>query len=200
MSRIHLRRKRRQTDLRRYWGVMSVSERFEQIIASMLGVIIAVVILLALWELLRLVVETLLLQHQNVLDHGVFQKLFGAILTLLIAMEFQHSIIKVIERREHIIQTKIVVLIALLALARKFIILDTETATPLMILALSVGVLVLGVVYWLIEQRDTIRWEQEAELGQPGASLHERRSAARKPSATSRDESRAKGDPAAPGR
>jgi uncharacterized membrane protein (DUF373 family) len=156
MSRIHLRRNRRQSDLRRYWGVMSVSERFEQVIASILGVVIAGVILLALWDLLRLVAETLLLQRQNVLDHRVFQSLFGAILTLLIAMEFQHSIIKVIERREHIIQTKIVVLIALLALARKFIILDTEATSPMMILSLSVGVLVLGLVYWLIEQRDAV--------------------------------------------
>ncbi|MFW6322204.1 MAG: phosphate-starvation-inducible PsiE family protein [Guyparkeria sp.] len=76
-------------------------------------------------------------------------------------MEFQHSIIKVIERREHIIQTKIVVLIALLALARKFIILDTATTPPMMILALSLGVLVLGAVYWLIEQRDAIARENE---------------------------------------
>lgn len=178
MSRIHLRRSRRQSDLRRYWGVMSISERFEQIIATVLGVIIGVVILLALWELLRLVVETLILQHQNVLDHRVFQKLFGAILTLLIAMEFQHSIIKVIERREHIIQTKIVVLIALLALARKFIILDASTTTPMMILSLSGGVLVLGLVYWLIEQRDTIAREDET------SALSDEKADSRQPFAT----------------
>lgn len=163
MQRIHQRRSRHQSDLRRYWRVMSLSERFEQVIATILSVIIAVVILLALWELIRLVIDTLILQHRNVLDHRVFQNLFGAILTLLIAMEFQHSIIKVIERREHIIQTKIVVLIALLALARKFIILDTSATSPKMILALSFGVLVLGGVYWLIEQRDASRREDEAD-------------------------------------
>ena len=163
MWHIHQRRTQRQSDLRRYWKVMSLSERFEQLIAAVLGVIIAVVILLALWELIRLVIDTLLLQHQNVLAHSVFQKLFGAILTLLIAMEFQHSIIKVIERREHIIQTKIVVLIALLALARKFIILDLSTTSPAMILALSFGVLVLGGVYWLIEQRDAARRARESD-------------------------------------
>ena len=168
MWHIHQRRTARQSDLRRYWKVMSLSERFEQIVAAVLGVIIAVVILLALWELIRLVVDTLVLNHQNVLAHSVFQKLFGAILTLLIAMEFQHSIIKVIERREHIIQTKIVVLIALLALARKFIILDTASTTPLMILALSFGVLVLGGVYWLIEQRDAVRRAQESHTRTTG--------------------------------
>ena len=163
MWHIHQRRVPRQSDLRRYWKVMSLSERFEQVIAAVLGVIIAVVILLALWELIRLVVDTLVLQQQNVLAHSVFQKLFGAILTLLIAMEFQHSIIKVIERREHIIQTKIVVLIALLALARKFIILDLNATSPQMVLALSFGVLVLGGVYWLIEQRDAARRHREAD-------------------------------------
>ena len=161
MQHIHQRHSRRKSDLLRYWKVMSLSERFEQVIAAVLGLIIAVVILLALWELIRLVIDTLILQHENVLAHSVFQKLFGAILTLLIAMEFQHSIIKVIERREHIIQTKIVVLIALLALARKFIILDTASTSPTMILALSFGVLVLGGVYWLIEQRDTARRDRE---------------------------------------
>ena len=163
MQDIHKRRVRRQPDLFRYWKVMSLSERFEQLIAAVLSLIIAVVILLALWELIRLVIDTLILQHQNVLDHRVFQRLFGAILTLLIAMEFQHSIIKVIERREHIIQTKIVVLIALLALARKFIILDTTATSPLMIVALSFGVLVLGGVYWLIEQRDAVRRQPELD-------------------------------------
>jgi hypothetical protein len=42
-------------------------------------------------------------------------------MTLLIAMEFKHSILRVIARKERIIQVKTVLLIALLALARKFI-------------------------------------------------------------------------------
>jgi len=176
MQRIHKRRARHQPDLFRYWRVMSLSERFEQVVAAILSLIIAVAILLAFWELGRLVVDTLILQHRSVLDHGVFQKLFGAILTLLIAMEFQHSIIKVIERREHIIQTKIVVLIALLALARKFIILDTASTSAQMILALSFGVLVLGGVYWLIEQRDATRRHQESDTRvtrvDPSADTH----------------------------
>lgn len=182
MQHIHQRRSRSQSDLRRYWKVMSLSERFEQTIAAILGMIIAVVILLALWELIRLVVSTILLQQENILVHSVFQKLFGAILTLLIAMEFQHSIIKVIERREHIIQTKIVMLIALLALARKFIIIDTNATSPQMIVALAFAVLALGGVYWLIEQRDVARRDQEAETeiaraapptrDEPGPSSH----------------------------
>ena len=36
---------------------------------------------------------------EDPLDHGVFQALFGAMMTLLIAMEFKHSIIRVALRR-----------------------------------------------------------------------------------------------------
>jgi hypothetical protein len=50
------------------------------------------------------------------------------IMTLLIAMEFKHSIVRVALRRDSIIQVKTVILIGLIALARKFVILDPETS------------------------------------------------------------------------
>ena len=57
-------------------------------------------------------------------------------------------------RRESIVQVKTVVLIALLALSRKFIILDTDTTGPATIAALAAAMLVLGIVYWLLRERD----------------------------------------------
>ncbi|MFM0089373.1 phosphate-starvation-inducible PsiE family protein, partial [Paraburkholderia sediminicola] len=84
---------------------------------------------------------------------AVFQTVFGMIMTLLIAMEFRHSIIRVMLRRDHIVQVKTVVLIALLAIARKFIILDPNS-DPYRIGALAVALLALGGVYWLMRQRD----------------------------------------------
>lgn len=45
-------------------------------------------------------------------------------------------------------------LIALLALARKFIILDIKETSAAHLVALAAVTLVLGVTYWLIRQRD----------------------------------------------
>lgn len=162
MNMISNRKEPRQIDIRKYWSVMNLAERFEQVIATVLGMMIAIIILMALWELIRDVLSNLFVQHERVLSHRVFQSLFGSIMTLLIAMEFQHSIIKVIERREHIIQTKIVVLIALLALTRKFIILDFSEVQPMMLLALSAGILSLGVVFWFIDKREIGEKEQSS--------------------------------------
>jgi uncharacterized membrane protein (DUF373 family) len=86
------------------------------------------------------------------------------IMTLLIALEFKHSIIKVALRRDSIIQVKTVILIALIALSRKFVILDVETS-PAKIAALAFALLTLGLVYWLMRERDesAVRRAQHGE-------------------------------------
>ncbi len=147
------------TDTRRYWGVMSLYERFEHLVALTLSVVISVIILVALWQLLSQVFSMLVMEALNPLEHSVFQGIFGMIMTLLIAMEFKHSILKVLDRQAHIIQVKTVLLIALLALARKFIILDMATTDADKLAALGFAVLVLGMVYWLLDRRD----ERKAE-------------------------------------
>jgi uncharacterized membrane protein (DUF373 family) len=47
-----------------------------------------------------------------------------------------------------------VVLIALIALSRKFVILDSSATAASTIAALAGATLVLGVVYWLLRERD----------------------------------------------
>jgi uncharacterized membrane protein (DUF373 family) len=141
-------------ETRLQWPLMNVYERFEHIVAFALGLIIAILIALALVQLVVRVVPLLLTGALDPLDHEVFQGLFGMVMTLLIALEFKHSIIRVALRRENIVQVKTVVLIALLALSRKFVILDIKTTEPTMIAALAIATLVLGAVYWLLRERD----------------------------------------------
>ncbi|MFN4341628.1 MAG: phosphate-starvation-inducible PsiE family protein [Azonexus sp.] len=135
------------------WKVMTFYERFEQVVALVLSAVIAVIIVISLMQLIRVVFTLLLINAFNPLDHAVFQTVFGMMMTLLIAMEFKHSIIKVVMRHENIIQVKTVILIALLALARKFVILDPETS-PAKIAALAGAALALGGIYWLLRERD----------------------------------------------
>jgi uncharacterized membrane protein (DUF373 family) len=60
----------------------------------------------------------------------------------------------VVTREQSIIQTKVVLLIALLALARKFIILDLHEVSAAEMLGLAAIALVLGLTYWLLRERD----------------------------------------------
>jgi uncharacterized membrane protein (DUF373 family) len=79
---------------------------------------------------------------------------FGEILTLLIALEFNHTLQYVVNRQQSIIQTQVVLLIALLAIARKFIVLDPGSLSAAQLLGLAVITLGLGIAYWLIRERD----------------------------------------------
>jgi len=138
---------------RAQWAVMTFYERFEQVIALVLSAVIAVIIVVSLLQLMSIVFTLLILDAFNPLDHKVFQTVFAMIMTLLIAMEFKHSIVRVALRRDSIIQVKTVILIGLIALARKFVILDPE-ASPGKIAALAGATLALGVTYWLLRERD----------------------------------------------
>jgi uncharacterized membrane protein (DUF373 family) len=139
--------------MRSQWLLMTVYERFEQVVAIALSCVISMVIVISLIQLIRLVFTLLVMDALSPLDHKVFQLVFGATMTLLIAMEFKHSIVKVALRKESIIQVKTVILIAILALARKFIILEPDVA-PAKVAALAGTVLALGLTYWLMRERD----------------------------------------------
>ena len=140
-------------EMRSQWRLMTVYERFEQVVAITLSGVIALVIVISLIQLIRLVFTLLVMDALNPLDHEVFQLVFGATMTLLIAMEFKHSIVKVALRKESIIQVKTVILIAILALARKLIILEPDV-DPAKVAVLAGTVLALGLTYWLMRERD----------------------------------------------
>ena len=90
--------------LRDQLAIMSFYERFEQVVALVLSAVIAVIIVVSLFQLISIVFTLLVLDAFNPLDHKVFQSVFGMIMTLLIAMEFKHSIVRVALRRDSIIR------------------------------------------------------------------------------------------------
>ena len=136
------------------WAALSNYQRFEASIAFLLRLIVAIIIVVAVFRLTVSVVGGLLLGVLDPLDHAVFQTVFGEILTVLIALEFNHTLHFVGPGTQSIIHTKVILLIALLALARKFIILDLRTVPADQILGLAAVTLVLGLVYWLMRERD----------------------------------------------
>lgn len=135
------------------WAVLTLYQRFESVVAVVLTTVTALVIVVALYHLVRQVVGGLIL-GLDPLDQAVFQAVFGELLTVMIALEFNHTLQFVVARKESIIQTKIVLLISLLALARKVIVLDLETVSMNELLGLAALILALGAVYWMMRERD----------------------------------------------
>jgi uncharacterized membrane protein (DUF373 family) len=139
--------------MRRDWNILTLYQRFEAGVALVLTAVIAVIIVIALFRLGADVLNTLVFQTLDPLDHATFQRVFGNIMTLLIALEFNHTLQYVVARELGIVQARIVVLIALLALARKVIVMDLQAESPASIAALAALALGLGAAYWLINPR-----------------------------------------------
>lgn len=144
----------RGTGFREQWSAMSLYEKFEQIVIVCLSGLIALIIAAAMWSLLREVVTRLLLGALDPLDHSAFQVVFGMIFTVVIALEFKRSLLVAADRAFGVLQVRTIVLIALLAVVRKFIIVDLGATSPAKIAALAGAALALGAVYWLVRDQD----------------------------------------------
>ena len=143
------------------WSVQTVYQRFEQVVTLVLSGLLVVVILAALWNLfLRVLLGLVLEGTLDPTDHAVFQSVFGAIFTVIIALEFKRSIVVSVETHDTVFHVRTVVLVALLALLRKFIILDLDKTEAAAIAALAFATLSLGIIYWIIRRQDEDRAER----------------------------------------
>lgn len=132
------------------WALLSVYERFEDSVALVLALIMAMVVATALAHLAIDVFQLVRSDAFDPEDQLVFQQVFGMVMTLLIALELKHTILAIAERKAHVVQVQTVLMVALIAIARKFIILDFAATDPLKVVALGVVVIALGAALWFL--------------------------------------------------
>jgi uncharacterized membrane protein (DUF373 family) len=156
------------------WMLLTLYERFEHVVILILTGLISLVVVFAVWNLaLKIFHAVLAPQGFDPTDYSVFQAIFGAIFTVIIALEFKRSLLVVAERKESIVQVRTVMLIALLAIVRKLIILDLTSTDALQLFALAAAILALGAVYWLVRDQD-----RSIERDQPAQHRKRRQSSA----------------------
>jgi uncharacterized membrane protein (DUF373 family) len=164
-------------DLQKRWVTFSIYEKFEHLIITLLTAIIATIVGAATWQL---ILHTFALVRSHLVDprdSQVFQAVFGMVLTVLIAMEFKHSLLVVLHHQRDIVQIRSVILIALLAMVRKFIILDIYQTQPAVVFALAAASLSLGIVFWLVRNQDEPKPHSETASeteanADPSSSVH----------------------------
>ena len=140
---------------RHRWKLLTFYQKFEHAVIIVLTALIAIVVALAVWNLvLKVVLSVFSTSGFDPTDYAVFQALFGMIFTVIIALEFKRSLLVVAERRHGVVQVRTVVLIALLAIVRKLMIIDLSAADAQQVLALAATILALGGVYWLVRDQE----------------------------------------------
>ena len=147
------------------WMLLTFYERFERVVILILTGLIAIVVVFAVWNLALKIFHAILApQGFDPTEYSVFQAIFGAIFTVIIALEFKRSLLVVAQRQESIVQVRTVILIAILAIVRKLMILDLASTDAMQLFALAAAILALGAVYWLVRDQDrSIEHDQSAQ-------------------------------------
>lgn len=103
------------------------------------------------------VVDVVYVYYQNLIEPPMFLleiddifKTFASFLVVLIAIEIFQNI--VVYLRTDVIPMQLVLATALMAVARKIIVVDLKELSPLYIFALGFVVLALGVTYYLVNK------------------------------------------------
>ena len=135
--------------LKKDWQDLTSYERFEQIVSRVIMLLISVIIVYSVFLAAAELVKDFRLGI-DFMERELLQDVFGSILTILILLEFNHSIALALANKSGIIQARTVVLIAVLVIARKIILLDFKTATLETFLGIGGLALALGLLYWLI--------------------------------------------------
>jgi len=122
-----------------------------RIIRGAVRVLAVLMVLTILWGVVEVVMvlysKILLPSFEDLRPRDIIV-VFGAFLAVLIAIEIFMNI--TLYLRDDVVHVRLVVATALIAIARKVIILDFEKIEPLYIFATAAVVLALGIVYWLM--------------------------------------------------
>ncbi len=124
-------------------------EWFERLMVAALTLMVSISVVLTLiyagLELYRVATGG----FQN-FGHDQFVTVFGAFMTVLIALEFNHTVLPEISSGTPVVKVRAVILVALLALARKLVLVDYHQEDYTSLIGLAVLVLAATAAYWVV--------------------------------------------------
>jgi len=125
---------------------------FEKIIIRVLVVLMAVVLLLSTVELAWVIIKDAITPPILLLEIDELLEIFGLFMLVLIGIELLDTIAKtyMAESTDH---AQIVMAVAIIAIARKVIILDVKDLSGLALVGIAAIILALSIGYYLIKKK-----------------------------------------------
>ena len=122
---------------------------FENLVSKVLSMAMVGVILIAVYDVGRVFLIKVSTSDRDPLGRALID-VFGLFLNVLIALEILENITAYLKK--HVIQAELVVITALIAVARKMIILDFDKTKGLELIGLAIAVIALSISYWIVRR------------------------------------------------
>lgn len=141
---------------------MSLIKSFEKIIVRVLVGLMAFVLLLSTVELAWVIIKDIITPPVLLLEIDELLEIFGLFMLVLIGIELLDTIVKIYlaESTDH---AQIVMAVAIIAIARKVIILDVKDLSGLALVGIASIILALSIGYYLIRKKDAQLKEAAAD-------------------------------------
>jgi len=130
--------------------MLDVLRKFEQVILVALVLMMSVVVFLSTVELGWIILRDIVTPPVVLLDIDELLDVFGFFLLVLIGIELLETIKTYFV--EHVIHAEVVIEVAVIAIARKVIILDVKELPSLTLLGIAAIIITLAVAYWLVKR------------------------------------------------
>ena len=136
-------------------SILKWSGRGKRVIAGVLMVMMFMLVIVVTLEIVFAFLSVALpgttIAYQDiVMSESEMLAVLGLFLTVLVALELIETV--EVYFKKHSIHVEIVVLVAIIALARKVIILDLGKYEPLTLMALALLVIALGATYFMVRR------------------------------------------------
>lgn len=139
-----------------YQGVLALAAKGKRVIAGVLLALMFLVVLIGTVELVIVMIREIIASGGGLnadsflLSEASLFAIFGLFLNVLIAVELIETV--EVYFREHTLHAETVLLVAIIAVARKAILLDLTYYEPLMVFALGAMIVALGAAYYLVKK------------------------------------------------
>jgi uncharacterized membrane protein (DUF373 family) len=125
---------------------------FEKIVIAILVFMMIVVLIVSLVQLAYTIFDYISDEPFHLLNDRVMMGLFGSILTVLIGIELLDTVKMYL--KEDVVRVEIILLVAIIALAKKIIVMDFKGFDSLSMLGLAALLITLAAAYYLIKHTD----------------------------------------------
>ncbi|MCT0252781.1 MULTISPECIES: phosphate-starvation-inducible PsiE family protein [unclassified Synechocystis] len=128
---------------------LSLLRTFEKLVSKLLAICLIVVIFVAVFDLFKVLIVELRGEPFGFFNRTLIE-IFGLFLNVLIALELLENI--TVYLKDNVIQVELVIITAIIAVARKIIIFDFGKYEGLDLLALGFAILCLAVSFWMVKR------------------------------------------------
>jgi uncharacterized membrane protein (DUF373 family) len=132
--------------------VIKIVKKIENFILGGIIIVLSGILLMSFVDIVYIVATELLAEPFLIINSDGLMNLFSLLLLLLIGLELIETV--KIYLKEDIVHVEFIILVAIIAIARKVIIWDFEKYSTEQLIGLSIMIFSLGLTYFLLKKAD----------------------------------------------